>query len=282
MAELQRRGLSVGIAVWSDPQVNWAASGLCVLRSTWDYHGRYDEFVAWLERVTAATAMRNQARLVRWNAHKSYLRELQWCGVPVVPTEWVQRGEPRSLAEICAERGWGDAVLKPARGAAAHQVTHVRRDNVSLAAGNAALTELLQRHDALVQPYLGSVAGYGERGLIFFEDRYSHAVAKKPFDSVLAVGNARSSAITATSEEVEVASRAVAAVPGATLYARVDLLRDDAGDICVNELELIEPGLYLGARDDGAVVFADAVERELNELGGATTNDEWRSRACIG
>ena len=196
MAELQRRGLSVGIAVWSDPKVNWAASGLCVLRSTWDYHGRYDEFVAWLERVTAATAMRNQARLVRWNAHKSYLRELQWCGVPVVPTEWVQRGEPRSLAEICAERGWGDAVLKPARGAAAHQVTHVRRDNVSLAAGDAALTELLQRHDALVQPYLGSVAGYGERGLIFFEDRYSHAVAKKPFDSVLAVGNARSSAIT--------------------------------------------------------------------------------------
>lgn len=63
-----------------------------------------------------------------------------------------------------------------------------------------------------------SVAVFAQ--LIFFEGRYSHAVAKKPFDSVLEVGDARSAATEATPAEVEVATRAVEAVPGFLPYTR--------------------------------------------------------------
>lgn len=261
MDELQRRGLTVAVAVWADARFDWSSTRIGMLRSTWDYHERYDEFVAWLERAAAATVIKNDPHLVRWNAHKSYLRDLEACGVPVVPTVWVPRGSRRSLAEIRAARGWSEVVLKPARGAAAHQVMHVRADAESLRAGDAAFAQLAFTQDVLAQPYLRSVLEYGERALIFFEGRYSHAVAKKPFDSVLEVGDARSAATEATPAEVEVATRAVQAVPGFLPYARVDLLRDKQGGICVSEVELIEPGLYFGAHERAAATFADVIER---------------------
>jgi glutathione synthase/RimK-type ligase-like ATP-grasp enzyme len=262
--ELRARGVAVSIEVWSDPTVDWAASRLCVLRSTWDYHRRYQDFITWVEHVAAVTAIRNDRDLLRWNAHKSYLRELELLGVPVVPTAWVLQGEASDVADLAESRGWGDIVIKPSHGAAAHNVLLVRREAELLAAGQAHLDCLVQTQGALVQPYLKSVAAYGERALIFFHGRYSHAVAKKPFDTVLAVSKARSARVEATAEEIGVAAKAVRTLPGQPLYARVDLLRDDEDNVRVSEVELIEPGLYLAVHDPARVAFADAIERELD------------------
>ncbi len=262
MRELQQRGLTVSIETWSDPGARWSSSRLCIVRSTWDYHERYGEFIAWVEHAASLTVLKNDPHVLRWNAHKSYLKELERLGVPVVPTAWVSRGEPCDLAQLAEERGWHDMVLKPARGAAAHQVTLVRRGTASFAAGQAKFWQLAQTQDVLVQPYLRSVVDWGERALIFFRGQYSHAVRKKPFDTVLVVGS-RSSLVEPKREELDIAARALAAVPGRPLYARVDLLRDDEDRPCVNEVELIEPGLYLGVHEPARRRFADAVEHEL-------------------
>jgi hypothetical protein len=278
MRELAQRGLTVSIETWSDPGANWAASRLCLLRSTWDYHERYDEFVDWVGRAASLTLLKNAPQLLLWNAHKSYLAELERLGVPVVPTAWVARGEPCDLGELCAVRGWRDIVLKPAKGAAAHQVTLVRRGAASFAAGQAQLAQLARTQDVLVQPYLRSVESFGERALIFFRGKYSHAVVKKPFDTVLVVGSARSSLVDPEPAELEVAAGALAAVPARELYARVDLLRDDEDRICVNEVELIEPGLYLGAHEPARRYFADAIERELQV---ATPPPARRKNPCV-
>ena len=261
--ELHTRGLTVSTAVWNDPLVDWGAARLCMVRSTWDYHHRYNEFIAWIERVASVTAVRNEPSLLVWNAHKSYLGDLERLGVPIVPTLWARRGERHALSEVRESRGWRDVVLKPATGAASHNVTRVRADLASRASGQARLDTMLQTEDVLVQPYLEAVASYGERALIFLDGRYSHAVVKKPFDRVLAIGDEPSSVVQATREEIEVASQAMAAVPGAPLYGRVDLLNDDAGQPRVSEVELIEPGLYLGVYEPAQRAFADAIEREL-------------------
>jgi hypothetical protein len=260
--ELETRGLKVSIASWSDPSVDWSASRLCVLRSTWDYHHRHRDFITWIERVAALTVVRNEPRLVLWNAHKSYLRELERCGVPIVPTEWLPQGQAAALEELRQKRGWDEIVLKPALGAAAHDVTHVRGDRASVKAGQNRLDDLLAKTDVLVQPYLKAVVDYGERALIFLRGRYSHAIVKKPFDTVLIVGGA-TSLIDATAAETAVASRALAALPGVPLYARVDLLRDDANRVRVSEVELIEPGLYLAAHAPASRELADGVEAEI-------------------
>jgi glutathione synthase/RimK-type ligase-like ATP-grasp enzyme len=267
--ELCERGLTVSIAVWSDPRIDWATSRLCILRSTWDYHSRYRDFIAWVERVAAVTAIRNERHLLRWNAHKSYLRELELLGVPVVPTAWIAQGQTCNVAEMSKARGWREVVIKPARGAAAHGVVLVRREAESLAAGQAHLDRLAQTQDVLVQPYLQAVATYGERALIFFHGRFSHAIVKKPFDTVLAVSDALSARVEATADEIEVAMKAVNTVPGQPLYTRVDLLHDDDNNVRVSEVELIEPGLYLAVHGPARVTFADAVERELDEISDA-------------
>jgi glutathione synthase/RimK-type ligase-like ATP-grasp enzyme len=261
--ELRGRGLTVSVAVWNDPRADWASARLCLVRSTWDYHRRYDDFIAWIDRVSAQTAVKNDPHLLRWNAHKSYLLDLERRGVPIVPTLWVRRGDPRALREIVREQSWSSVVLKPARGAAAHGVTLVRGDHASLDAGQTQFEELLADEDVLVQPYLESVVSYGERALIVICGRYSHAAVKKPFDRILAVNSEPSSCVEATGEEVSVALQAVTAVPGDPLYARVDLLQDVDGRVRVSEVELIEPTLYFALHEPARRELAAAIERAL-------------------
>jgi glutathione synthase/RimK-type ligase-like ATP-grasp enzyme len=259
--ELDRRGLSVAAAVWSDPKVDWSASRICILRSTWDYHSRFAEFTAWIDRISRLTTVWNPPELVRWNADKRYLRDLERGGLRIVPTVWARRGERFSLDRCREAYGSRDIVIKPARGAATHDVLLVRGDEESSARGQAHLDRLLREHDALVQPYLESVMSYGERALIFIANRYSHAVIKKPFDRVLAVRANTTPVVDAAPDEIELAMKALHNVPVRPMYARVDLLRDSHGEPCISEVELIEPGLYFGACPQAVTMFADALER---------------------
>jgi hypothetical protein len=262
--ELQRRGLRAAIATWSDLTVDWAAVGLCVLRSTWDYHSRHGEFTRWIDKASRVTNIWNAPGLVHWNADKRYLRDLELVGVPIVPTVWAKRGEAVDLRTLCGEHGLRDVVIKPSRGAAAHDVLLVHRDLASLAKGQVHLEKLLDMQDVLIQPYLDAVTTYGERALIFFQGRYSHAVIKKPFDRILAVRGSSTATVEATADEVELATRAIASVPGEAMYARVDLLRDSHDEARVNEVELIEPGLYFGACPHAVTTFADVLECQLD------------------
>src|SRR5207253_11199717 len=73
---LSERGINAIPVVWDDPDVDWAAFTLCVVRSTWDYHLRPDDFIKWLEKAGALTSLWNPPDIIRWNIHKSYLRDL--------------------------------------------------------------------------------------------------------------------------------------------------------------------------------------------------------------
>lgn len=85
---LAERGCEARSLVWDDPRADWGESDLCLVRSTWDYHDKHDEFLAWAQRVEAASALRNPADLIAWNSDKTYLRELADGGVRIVPTIW--------------------------------------------------------------------------------------------------------------------------------------------------------------------------------------------------
>src|SRR5207253_10320166 len=65
-------GISAEPAIWDDPAVDWDSFDLAVLRSTWDYALRRDEFVAWAAGVPR---LANHAEVVAWNTDKRYLAE---------------------------------------------------------------------------------------------------------------------------------------------------------------------------------------------------------------
>ena len=61
--------------VWDDEGVDWAAD-LVAVRSTWDYHRRCPEFLAWARRVERDSPLLNGAEVFAWNANKAYLLDL--------------------------------------------------------------------------------------------------------------------------------------------------------------------------------------------------------------
>ena len=265
LAEL---GADVRPAVWTDPSVDWGAADVCVLRSTWDYHRRARQFDRWIEDVSRQTALVNPATVVRWNAHKFYLRDLERTGVAVVPSEWLERGSVTELSELMLGRGWEEAVIKPARGASAHGVMHVRGTDANVREGSAYLREMLETEDAIVQPYLESIATHHERALVFIGGVYSHAVTKAPFMHAgarlgdragLPPGASGEVPVDATAAEIAAAVAALRASPAGHAYARVDVVRDDAERVCVLEVELIEPTLYLYADEAAPSRLARAI-----------------------
>jgi len=258
---LAQRGYAVAAAVWDDPGVDWSAAGTVIIRSTWDYNLRYQAFLAWAESVARVAPLYNPLELVRWNIHKSYLRDLASKGVSVVPTLWLKARARADLRETLTGAGWPEAVVKPAIGLSTFGVRRVSGS----AEDQLHLDELLLEHDVMVQPFLRSVQDYGERTLMFIDGTYSHAARKTAFQPLLPTGEAGETPAEATGAEIAVAVKAMQALPTPALYARVDLVLDGGGEPLVIECELIEPTLFLSMHPRAAHRFADALEN-LMEL----------------
>lgn len=252
-AALAAAGAAGHLAVWDDPAVDWAAFDAAVLRSAWDYAERLPEFLAWATRVAAQTRLLNPLQVVRWNTDKHYLAELARAGAPVVRTRFVEPGEdPRAaLAGFLAAESCAELVVKPAVGAGARDARrHARGDEAGILGHMQGL--LAARRSLQLQPYLAAVDRQGETALMYIGAAFSHAVRKGP---LLPPGAAATTHLFAPEhistrepapEELAAGERILAAVPfGPLLYARVDLLRDEAGSPVLLELELTEPSLFL-------------------------------------
>ena len=252
------RGLTVDAAVWNDPDVDWSAAGICVIRSTWDYHLDYQGFLRWAEHVAGVTQLWNPLPMVRWNSNKRYLQDIADRGAPIIPTLWLNAGSKQDVGLLMRAHRWEAAVVKPVVGLATRGVMHVRLDG-DLPAAQAHVDGLLAEQDVMVQPFLRSVERYAERALVFIDGEYSHAITKVPFQPLAAAGEAGEQFVVATPEEIEVATRVAAMAPGRALYARVDLLRDDDDRPCVIEFELVEPSLFMSLYPPAAKTFASAL-----------------------
>lgn len=256
IAALARRGVATAAAVWNEP-ANWAAADLVVVRSTWDYADHADAFLAWTRSVAIATRLRNDADLIRWNAHKSYLAELSAAGIPVPATRFVNAGDQLGLTAADAGQD-GRAVVKPAVGGGARGASV--GDPASPTFAEAALAALGGR-DALVQPFLPDIFA-GERSLLFAAGAFTHAVAKLPAAGEWRVQGHYGGTVAphdASAAERAVALAALQASPGGEpLVARVDLVGPAEAPLLM-ELEVIEPELFLPTSATAVEAFADAM-----------------------
>ena len=273
-AALSARGLQPQIVEWDDPEVSWSAYELALLRSTWDYTERLEEFRGWLASVARQTRLHNPQALAEWNTDKHYLRELAECGIPTVPSEFIEPGEDPTVAveAFLSRQGCAELVVKPAVGAGSRGAQRFAR---SLAAQAVAHAQglLWAGRSVLLQPYLADVDRNGETALVYFAGRLSHAIRKGP---LLRPGEGPTRALFAPEHitprtpepaQQQLGARVLDALVSTgrsadmPLYARVDLLRDPRGTPLVLELELTEPSLFLGLADGAAARFALEIER---------------------
>ncbi len=264
-AALDESGLSFAVLAWDDPSVNWSVARMTVLRSTWNYPQRPAAFLAWAESTARVTQLWNPISVLRWNLHKRYLISLSRLGIPVVPTELVQKGSDQSLSDVLVGRLWGegDVVVKPAVSAASYRTTRVTGGTER---GEVIFRELVAEGDVLVQMYLPSVEDYGERSMVWIEGELTHAVRKKPrFEED---EESVSSAVEILPTEAELANQVLEAVQGCVneplMYARVDVAPGPSGDPMVMELELIEPSLYFPQCPSALHRFVRAIRKRLN------------------
>lgn len=234
---------------------------MVVIRSPWDYHLRPAEFLEVVKGIAESTRLENQLELVRWNASKTYLKDLDRAGVPTVPTEWLDR-PPISLEGLSQQYGWEEVIVKPVVSASAYGTFRLHRDDTS---GWMEAKRFFENRPLMTQPLVESVLTEGEYSVFYFDGDYSHTVLKTAGGGDYRVQE-EYGGTTVPSEPTQelrsAADRAMAALEQTPLYARVDLARapDETG-YWLMELELIEPVLYLGKDLDAPGRFARGLDR---------------------
>ena len=261
---LEARGVTVTGLAWNDTDARFSGFDAAIFRSSWDYHHAPEAYLSWLARWEGAgVRFWNPPDLVRWNLTKRYLLDLGQRGVSVVPTVVLDEPASSHLPAVLAGHGWRQAVVKPLIGASGHDATLVGPGDVHAVA--AAIDGGRIRRPVLVQPFVEAIATRGECSMIFIEGEMTHAVLKQPaagdFRVQSSYGGTLARAVPSRAMAA-VAQQALAALPAAPLYARLDCVEAETG-VLVMEVEVHEPGLFFGVAPEGAVRLADAIVRRL-------------------
>ena len=104
----------------------------------------------------------------------------------------------------------------------------------------------------------------GEISLMVMDGRVSHAIRKTPKANDFRVQDDHGGTVhahEASAEEIAFAEAAVAAVPFDVIYARVDVIRDNAGQLAIMELEMVEPELFFRFHPAAADQLAAGIAR---------------------
>jgi hypothetical protein len=258
---------NVQVVSWDDPSIDWGAFDAVIIRSTWDYTDCLDEFLAWVDRVAAATILVNDADVVRWSTDKRYLADLAAEGIPITPTSFVPPGDTVPEVE-------GVHVVKPTVGAGS---SGARRCEPHEVADHVAVLHAEGR-TAMVQPYLDQLDDRGETCHCFILDadgvglELSHAFRK---GAILMSTEVEQEGELFAKEDISPRAPSAAELQLATdalstdvvrnlgeiFFARVDVapFRDGAGNdtYIVMELELIEPSFYYSTNETAVALFAD-------------------------
>ena len=268
---LRARGVTVQAVTW-DAAVDWRRFDSVVLRSNWDYQQRPAEFRAWLVRLKRQRINPwNPADVVLWNIDKIYLRALQANGVTIVPTVWLNHGQPANLATLLSQQGWEQAVVKPRIGASARHIWLT--SNAEAPAHQCQLDACLEQQAWMVQKLLPQIAT-GEWSLIFFRHEFAYAVLKKPEPGNIFVQQRLGGAWThqqpvpsliAQARYALEVTQCLTGMQEPLLYARVDGIVID-GVLHLMELEVNEPGLMLDAdAPRGPERFAEAIVTVMDQ-----------------
>jgi glutathione synthase/RimK-type ligase-like ATP-grasp enzyme len=249
LSALEAEGVAAVGIPW-DADADWASYDLVVVRSTWDYVARREEFLAWADAVPR---LANPASVLRWNTDKRYLAQLAEAGVPVVPTTYV-------TAEF--EPPAGEYVVKPTVSAGAQDTARYRPEDEE--AARAHVERLLAAgREVMVQPYLPSVETELETSVLYVGGGYSHGARRGrvlSWTQALSPDQWDLGPRDPSGAERELAEQVLAQVHEPLLYARVDMLATPDGPVLL-ELELTEPFLFLSYDDGAADRFAAAIAR---------------------
>ncbi|MEM8694434.1 MAG: hypothetical protein AAGE05_00245 [Pseudomonadota bacterium] len=259
VAAFAARGSAIEAIAWDDDDADWNQFDAVLIGSTWDYQDNLAAFLARLSEIEAKCPLFNSRETVGWNSRKTYLKDLAAKGAPTVPTLWLDEPHDAAIASAFETLKSDDLVLKRQVGANAEGQVRLKRSNP-----RPALSDPM-----MVQPFLPAIQSEGELSLVFIDGAFSHALIK-----TAAGGDYRIQSSYGGTErrhepdpaDLAAAARIVDSLDETPLYARVDLVRGEDGNVRLMELELIEPFLYPRQSDGLGERIYDALARRLNTI----------------
>jgi glutathione synthase/RimK-type ligase-like ATP-grasp enzyme len=254
--DFEQRGMEIRDVCWDDTEAVWSEYDAAIIGTTWDYWDRHEHFLDTLKRIESQTRLFNSTNLVRWNSNKQYLKELAENGVRLIPTDWIAEPNEVTIANAFDSFGCDELVVKRQVGAGADGQHRLKRGD--------ALPELSL--PMMAQPFLPSIQTEGEMSLIFIDGEFCHALIKRAKDGDYRIQSSYGGTEHAIEPDVtdrNTAAKVLSSLGETPLYARVDMLRGDSGELFLMEIELIEPYLFPEQGPELGRRLAAAIEQRL-------------------
>ena len=264
---LQKLNLKACCIGWNDPQFAWSSTNCVIIRETWDYFHRIDEYKAWLSSVKDQTTLINPFDTLSWNLDKFYLKDLELKGVVIPPTIFVKRGERKTLTHWIDESGWDELVIKPAVAGGARDTHRIRKMEISKY--EQIFQSLVRNERMLIQEFQTNILTEGEKTLVMIGGEFTHGILKKGKPGDFRVQDDHGGTVhnyQPSQKEINFAIHAIGKVSPTPAYGRVDILTDNAGNLVLQELELIEPELWFRFNPKAANLLGAKVKDYLETV----------------
>lgn len=245
---------------WRAPLETLAGFDVALLGTPWDYTEAKDEFLIRIADLEAAgVVVCNPVEVVRWNADKLYLQDLEARGAATIPTLWLERADAADVAAAFDRFGTDRVVVKRRVGAGA-----IGQDSFTRDAPPPADWAIDQ--PAMIQPFLSAIQSEGELSFIFVDGRFSHALIKRAAQGdyhIQSLYGGQEVPLDPAAADRRAAEAVMGLLPFAQppLYARIDMVRLAGGALAVMEAELIEPYLYPVQGPRFGAMLGDAIVR---------------------
>jgi glutathione synthase/RimK-type ligase-like ATP-grasp enzyme len=257
---LRSKNLNITKEIWNDEKVNWQNYDVAILKSPWDYFDLIADFYTWLVKIEKLNIkLLNPIDIVKWNADKHYLHDIENAGLKVTPSIFLTKGDKIKLEDYFTQFKTEKLILKPAVSGGSKntfKVTAANADEI-----NEKLKSLIDIEDFIVQPFLTEIEENGEWSLIFFGGKFSHALLKKAAKGdfrVQATFGGTVHTLQPTPALLASAQKYVNQFAKGCLYARVDGAIVN-NDFMLMELELIEPFLFLDTEEKALENYHEAL-----------------------
>ncbi len=262
MDALEAKGLRVLKLSWDDENFDWNQTKYALFRTTWDYFNRFSEFKPWFDQTKTKTIFINPAELIEWNLDKHYLQDCAKGGVHIPPTVFIEQGDKRPFQDICNALNWSELILKPCVSGSGRHTYKIKPAEVEKYV--TIFSEIIAQESMMLQEFQHQIKTKGEISLMMFGGECSHAVLKKAKPGDFRVQDDFGGTVhnyKANENEIAFAKKALKVCNPKPLYARIDIFWDNNDNLCLGELELIEPELWLRMSRDAALLFAEKIEK---------------------
>ena len=259
---LKSKGYRITKEIWNDASIKWEEYELVILKSPWDYFDLIEDFYTWLAKLENLNVrLLNPIHIIKWNADKHYLQEIEKSGLKITPSIFIAKGDQINLVSYFEFFNTNQLIIKPCVSGGSKNTFKVTSTNVDEV--TAILTELIKNEDFIIQPFLKEIEEQGEWSFLFFNGKFSHAVLKKAKKGDFRVQASFGGTVhhqVPPSNYLNSAQLYVNQFAKDCLYTRVDGTIIN-GEFYLMELELIEPFLFLADYKSNLTNYYEALKQ---------------------